>query len=255
MDDRQEKVQGYTIQRSILFENNRGFALGENPNAPQPFVTWMFTENENGKRDYYWGHYTKSDAAALRDYEDRAATLEKDYGLSEKGVYKYYSTQRPVDLGTFPKTENGPKRIVNFDAREQVETGHYQAWGYLIYHEPLTKKQIADYELQAAPGNPDVKARMAELAQVIGAWEEKIEAPDGLRFTTWSPQSKAFFKKGYIMPEAMEDRYRTVLERQVAHDQRKKPPIVDQIKEAAKQATCENKPPKQKKDAPDKGDR
>ena len=36
MDDRQEKVQGYTIQRSILFENNRGFALGENPNAPEP---------------------------------------------------------------------------------------------------------------------------------------------------------------------------------------------------------------------------
>lgn len=28
------------------------------------------------------------------------------------GVYKYYSTQRPVDIGTFPKTENGPVDIV-----------------------------------------------------------------------------------------------------------------------------------------------
>ena len=32
-------------------------ALGHNPGAPSPFVTWQFTEGENGHRDYYWGRY------------------------------------------------------------------------------------------------------------------------------------------------------------------------------------------------------
>lgn len=70
-------------------------------------------------------------------------------------VYKYYSTQRPVDIGTFPKTENGPVEIVNFDKRENVENGRFQAWGYLLYHASLTDKQIENYELRSAPSNSD----------------------------------------------------------------------------------------------------
>jgi len=50
-----ENIQGYEIEKSVLFENNQGFALGHNPAAPQPYVTWQFTENEGGVRDYYWG--------------------------------------------------------------------------------------------------------------------------------------------------------------------------------------------------------
>ena len=31
------------------------------------------------------------------------------------GLYKYYSTQRPVDIGTFPKPpRNAPDEIVNY---------------------------------------------------------------------------------------------------------------------------------------------
>lgn len=52
-----ENIQGYEIEKSVLFENSRGFALGHNPAAPQPYVTWQFTENVGGVRDYYWGHY------------------------------------------------------------------------------------------------------------------------------------------------------------------------------------------------------
>ena len=118
----------------------------------------MFTESENGTRDYYWGHYTQNSDAATRDYELRIMEYQKDYGLSERDVYKYYSTQRPVDIGTFPKTENGPVRIVNFDTRESVELASFKAWGYLVYDKPLTEKQIDAYELRAAPENPDVKA-------------------------------------------------------------------------------------------------
>ena len=149
MSDNQsgETVHGYAIRRSIVFENNRGFALTENPNAPQPFVTWQFTENEGGGRDYYWGHYTQSADSAAKDFETRVTDYQKSYGVYEKAartapeVYKYYSTQRPVDIGTFPKTENGPVEIVNFDQRESVENGRFQAWGYLLYHAPLTEKR------------------------------------------------------------------------------------------------------------------
>ena len=43
-----ENNQGYLIRQSVLFDNGRGFAMGENFKAPNPFVTWQFTEG--GKR-------------------------------------------------------------------------------------------------------------------------------------------------------------------------------------------------------------
>lgn len=47
-----DNVKGYEIKRAIAFENDRGFALGENPQAVQPFATWQFTEDASGRRDY-----------------------------------------------------------------------------------------------------------------------------------------------------------------------------------------------------------
>lgn len=38
-------------------------------------------------------------------------------------------------------------------------------WGYLVYDAPLTEKQISDYELRAAPSNPDRKGPMREQVQ------------------------------------------------------------------------------------------
>lgn len=160
-----DNVKGYEIKRAIAFENDRGFALGENPQAVQPFATWQFTEDANGRRDYYWGHYTTNKAAATRDYENRVAEYQHDYGVSEKSAYRYYSTQRPVDIGTFPKTENGPLYFVNFDKRDSVEQGRFLALGYLVYDAPLTEKQMVDYELRAAPGNLDRKAPMRESGE------------------------------------------------------------------------------------------
>ena len=57
-----ETVQGYVILKAATFETGHGFALGHNPGAPSPFVTWQFTEGENGHRDYYWGRYGTSQA-------------------------------------------------------------------------------------------------------------------------------------------------------------------------------------------------
>jgi len=41
-----------------------------------------FTE-EQGRRDYYWGHYYNDGAAAEKDYTDRAADYQCRYGVQE----------------------------------------------------------------------------------------------------------------------------------------------------------------------------
>ena len=73
-------------------------------------------------------------------------------GLQDNGCYRYYSTQRPVDIGTFPKpADNKPVEIHNYDSRIPVEDGSMLAWGYLEYAKPLTEKEARDYELKPAP--------------------------------------------------------------------------------------------------------
>lgn len=65
----------------------------------------------------------------------------------EQEFYCYYSTQRPIDIGTFPKPPgNAPTEICNFDERMPVEHGTFPAWGVLTYAKPLTEKEISDYE-------------------------------------------------------------------------------------------------------------
>jgi hypothetical protein len=80
-----EKNAGYVIRESVLFDNKRGFAIAEhgNPKVPAPFVTWQFTETENGQRDYYWGHYHSDLLAAKKDLLERAGAAA-DY----KRMYK-----------------------------------------------------------------------------------------------------------------------------------------------------------------------
>ena len=61
---------------------------------------------------------------------------------------KYYSTQRPVGPGTFPKPKgNKVLEIVNFDKRQYCEEASRDCWGYIEYEYPLTEKQAVDYEL------------------------------------------------------------------------------------------------------------
>lgn len=85
---------------------------------------------------------------ALKDgtnaLENQSKSVEPD---KDSGMYRYYSTQRPVTLGTFP---GKPTHIHNFDTRENVCGGQMQAWGYVEYEKPLTEKQMKDYELKPA---------------------------------------------------------------------------------------------------------
>ena len=48
-----DKVKGYQIQKDVTFENGRGFALGYNPMAQDPFVIWHYTVMADGKRNFY----------------------------------------------------------------------------------------------------------------------------------------------------------------------------------------------------------
>lgn len=82
----------------------------------------------------------------------------------EQESYQYYSTQRPVDIGTFPKpADNPPTAILNYDCDQRipVEGEVFQAWGELTYAKPLTAAQIAAYELRPSRNNPDIH-RVAE---------------------------------------------------------------------------------------------
>ena len=116
--------------KSVTFDNSRGFALGFDEAAPSPFVTWQFTETENGQKDYYWGHYHSSGQTAEKDFAKRVADYKELFGVHERTdgheqaeYYRYYSTQRPVDLGTFPKPPgNAPVEIINFDERRKLAT-------------------------------------------------------------------------------------------------------------------------------------
>ena len=119
----------------------------------------------------------KDFAKRVADYKELFGVHERTGGHEQAEYYRYYSTQRPVDLGTFPKPSgNAPVEIINFDERRMVEGGTMRAWGELAYLKPLTDKQMDDYELRPAPGNPDRAARPSITAQLKEA-ARRLEAP------------------------------------------------------------------------------
>lgn len=180
-----DKNVGYEIKRAVLFDNGRGFALGENPRAPSPFVTWQFTQ-ESGYRDYYWGRYFNTEQIAAANFNDRMENYIYQFGVKvvqteAPGLYKYYSTQRPVDLGTFPQSfDNKPDQVVNYDERRPVEGEAFRAWGELTYTKPLTKKEWMLYELLPSSDNPDMrKPPIAEQLKEAGRLAQENRGQPG----------------------------------------------------------------------------
>jgi len=84
-----EAVQGYEIVRAISFDDQRGFAIGLNPNAPSQFVCWQFTE-ENGSRDFYWGTYTDEFQSAGDNYAAQVLVHMSDSDVKE--VYNHLAS-------------------------------------------------------------------------------------------------------------------------------------------------------------------
>lgn len=154
-----ETLDGYGILQTILFETDHGFILAHAKDLNKEFMVWQFTETPF-ERDCYHGRNFVLKNEAERDFCRRA----DNYGYLYKVVprsqqtpalyYRYYSTQRPVDIGTYPAPDgNAPVVVINYDCdrRRLVAGGKLCAWGELTYRKPLTKWQRADYELVPAP--------------------------------------------------------------------------------------------------------
>lgn len=60
--------------------------------------------------------------------------------------YIYLSTQRPISLGSYPK--QNLVQLENFDDILMLPHADKRAYGYLEYSEPLSAKELAEYELQ-----------------------------------------------------------------------------------------------------------
>lgn len=119
--------------------------------------------------------------------------------------YKYYSTQRPIDLGTFPKPPgNEPVELVFYDDRRPVENGTAMAYGELLYESPLTAKELEDYELRPSRDNPDIRERMIAQAQAVGAWEVRNGVSECKRLTVQKPGSKEYLPKRAVTVEALQ---------------------------------------------------
>lgn len=154
-----ETMDGYEILQTILFETGHGFILAHDKSQNKGFIVLQFTETASG-HDFYHGRNFVLKNEAERDFRRRA----DNYGYLYKAVprsqkkpiryYRYYSTQRPVDIGTYPKPDgNTPLVIVNYDCdrRRPVAGGKLSAWGELTYRQPLADEQAKAYELVPAP--------------------------------------------------------------------------------------------------------
>ena len=125
------------------------------------FAAWQKeleqAETAAAVRDVRYGLYeteylnmSREQISALHEAIDQKETAF----TAVEGPFRYYSTQRPVDIGTFPKPpDNKVVEIVNFDKRIPVENETMRAWGYIEYQKPLTEQQADDYELRPAPVN------------------------------------------------------------------------------------------------------
>lgn len=254
--------EGYAITRAILYDNDRGFALGVNPGAPAPFVTWQFTE-EHGKRNHYWGRYFNTEGEAVKNFLDRTGDYERQYGVEvvsegpKMELYQYYSTQRPVDPGTYPKSQENPLICFNnYEGRIPVEGDTFRAWGELFYAQPLTERQISDYELRPARHNLDVRRTIDAQAQIVGKWEDTKHIPDQKRLTWFYSDFGSYVAKEFVTPERLAACVEGIeAQRAAAEHKRGKQPIADQIKAAEKLAGENRGQLAPKKDTPDRGDR
>ena len=153
-----DKNQGYSFFAAML-ENGRGFALGEHPTGPVPYVTWACYDDEHGQRQYEWGHYGNDLTAMEQDLQHRLMDYQRRYKvqLSRWRPLGFTSITPPSGLWTSahspkPPTCNAPDEIVNYDQRVPVEGGAFLAWGHLTYTRPLTDQAGGRLRAAARPG-------------------------------------------------------------------------------------------------------
>ena len=80
-----DKNQGYSILKAVMLENGRGFALGEHPTAPSPYVTWACYDDKNGQRQYEWGHYCP-EIIKLDNFCNKVVYFAKEVDKNTRGI-------------------------------------------------------------------------------------------------------------------------------------------------------------------------
>jgi hypothetical protein len=85
LDNDVEKVGNYVLTMRIQV-GSMTFVLGENPNAPSPYVTW---QNLKGRTGYDLGHYMNDRESAVKDLHRRAN--------NESKFLKSINTQKPKE--------------------------------------------------------------------------------------------------------------------------------------------------------------
>ena len=252
------------IRRTILFDNQCGFALGENSRAPNPYVTWRFNE-QDGQRNYFWGHYMNEPDMAERDLLNRAEDYQRRYHVQEveqapdKETYLYYSTQRPIDIGTYPKSYfNRPIHMDIYAGRQQVPGEAFQAWGAITYAQPLTEQELRDYELRPSRNNLDIRRQMDAQAQVVGKWEDAHHVPEQKRLTWFYSDFGSYVVKEYVTPKQLATSARGVELQEAARARRQakgKQLIDEQLQAAQREAQEHRGPEAPNKKVPDRGER
>jgi len=126
-------------------------------------------------RNKYW--FAKQTPERLA-FARKLAGLEEEMPSPQepKATYRYYSTQRPVDIGTYPKAGGAFLGFENFDQRQPVEDGSFLAWGWLEYTRPLTEKEQDDYELRPARPAIEKEIDVPHVASSHDSGEESAKA-------------------------------------------------------------------------------
>ena len=103
-----DKNQGYSILKTIMLENGRGFALGHSPTAPSPYVTWACYDDDKGQRQYEWGHYGNDLGKLEKDLVNRVTEYQRLYKVKIAQTEAFTSIIPPSARWTSGRFPNRP---------------------------------------------------------------------------------------------------------------------------------------------------
>lgn len=98
-------------------------------------------------------------------------------------MYRYYSTERPVSPGSFPKKQGC--EIENYENKTFIPSIGFSAWGHIDYLEPLSDKEVKEYELKSTRWEFSVKfnpnnEQMEKIHKLFIEWCKYV-AKDGTK--------------------------------------------------------------------------
>lgn len=88
---------------------------------------------------------------------------------------RYYSTQRPITPGSFPKPmANEVKEIHNFEEKTYCEEIGREAWGYIEYAQALAPEQASCCELTPAKKVAEYIVYRCPDGSLLFDWNETL---------------------------------------------------------------------------------